>query len=208
MPTPINVNARPTVVLSAPWWNQTPDPYSPACVILERVKRLNDQGEEISTWERRLADHMPAERVELYELGLHADAVKLSQKVKLFRAIQQGQSLQPDEAQMARMRTIGYTIRVTAMTDSQGRPVPPVEDQFRSLPERDLQYLQAAIDALDGDVVPVLVEDIRLAERAAEAASQGAAVTEREVVPALLAQDQVFRSTRETVAWSGRDGDG
>lgn len=180
MPQARTVSVRETIDLVAPWYGQKRLPKEPnhAYVTLRQRKKpkLDEEGkptgEEEVEWFETLKSERFAEHITVYRHLSHGDAKWVARQatmVKSFTPSRGTSGIKIDEAAMARLRTMGYLRRVVEITNAAGEAQPhATESDFDAFDEADLQFLDAAIQALDDPTVPILQEDIAAANEAAE----------------------------------------
>lgn len=169
MPQAQNTHDRELLDLVAPWFSQETLPVDGKIYpTLVRRKQQDEAGQETDEdeWVITECAARHAERFTLKRVLTHAEAKWVQREAGIFGSFQMGRGTPKlDEAKMADMRTHGYRARVMEVTNAAGIVQLPTKELFDNLCESDLQYLDAAINALDGTIVPVLKADREEAQR-------------------------------------------
>jgi hypothetical protein len=220
MPQARTVNVRETIDLVAPWYSQErlPDDGTkyrtfqrrakvtdePAALVDDASEQDAAMDDDDDEWVETLESARYKEHITVYRRASHGDAKWISRQANLFKGFNTSSGAPKiNEAQMARMRTLGYLRRVVEITNAAGEMQPHgTEADFDVFDEPEMSYLDAAIRVLDDPVAPILHEDV------AKAQSDAAKIADREArgfpVPAdqqvdvpsyaaAEAQDRLFR---------------
>jgi hypothetical protein len=178
MPQARVITVRETIDLVAPWYSQDRLPAEPDTryLTLQRRPKLDELGQptEDDEWVETFETARYVEHITLYRRLSHGDSKWIGRQGNMFKGFDPNSGTPKiDEAQMQRLRTLGYLRRVVELTNAQGEAQPhATEADFDTFDEPELQYLDAAIKVLDDPAAPILQIDRDKAQAAADHVAQ------------------------------------